>query len=84
MIEDRLAHLDAEFEAGTNYLPNKADWLEGSWSGMVAAHGDDRRGEIRSRDRHVASNWGRMTTPPENMVLNSKTPADIEGALYRH
>ncbi|MEK9710843.1 MAG: thiamine pyrophosphate-dependent enzyme, partial [Alphaproteobacteria bacterium] len=37
VIDDRIAYLDAEFEAGTNYLPNKADWLEGRWSGMVTA-----------------------------------------------
>ncbi|MBA3666547.1 MAG: 2-oxoglutarate dehydrogenase E1 component [Sphingomonas sp.] len=28
------AHLEAEFEAGTSYLPNKADWFEGRWQGL--------------------------------------------------
>jgi 2-oxoglutarate dehydrogenase E1 component len=23
-----------EFEAGTNYKPNKADWLDGRWAGF--------------------------------------------------
>ena len=72
VIEDRLAHLDVEFEAGTNYLPNKADWLEGSWSGIVAAHGDDRRGETAVEIDMLRRIGGRMTTPPENMALNSK------------
>jgi 2-oxoglutarate dehydrogenase E1 component len=27
--------LEGEFEAGTSYLPNKADWFEGRWSGMA-------------------------------------------------
>ena len=27
------AHLEAEFEVGTGYKPNKADWLDGRWSG---------------------------------------------------
>jgi 2-oxoglutarate dehydrogenase E1 component len=27
-------HLEEEFQAGTNYLPNKADWFEGRWSGL--------------------------------------------------
>ena len=31
IVDDRIAHLDNEFEAGTGYRPNKADWLEGSW-----------------------------------------------------
>ena len=31
------AHLNAEFEAGKDYRPNKADWLDGRWSGFAAA-----------------------------------------------
>ena len=27
-------HLEEEFQAGTSYLPNKADWFEGRWSGL--------------------------------------------------
>ena len=40
------AHLDAEFEAAIGYKPNKADWLDGRWSGLKAARGveDPRRG----------------------------------------
>ncbi len=40
------ATLEAEFEAGQNYLPNKADWLDGAWSGLKTAASDDdpRRG----------------------------------------
>ena len=26
--------LEGEFEAGTTYLPNKADWFEGRWTGL--------------------------------------------------
>jgi 2-oxoglutarate dehydrogenase E1 component len=29
-----IAHLNDEFEAGTSYLPNKADWFEGRWTGL--------------------------------------------------
>jgi len=31
---DYVAHLNEEFEAATSYLPNKADWFEGRWSGF--------------------------------------------------
>ncbi len=27
--------LEGEFEAGSHYLPNKADWFEGRWSGLA-------------------------------------------------
>ncbi|MTH64901.1 2-oxoglutarate dehydrogenase E1 component [Paracoccus shanxieyensis] len=28
------AHLNEEFEVGKNFKPNKADWLDGKWSGL--------------------------------------------------
>ncbi len=39
--------LDSEFEIATNYKANKADWLDGRWSGVKAVHedvDDPRRG----------------------------------------
>ncbi len=43
---DWRKRLDEEFEAGTAYKPNKADWLDGRWSGLrPACEDDDRRGE---------------------------------------
>ena len=40
------ARLDTEFEASQGYRSNKADWLDGRWSGMKAARDfdDPRRG----------------------------------------
>jgi 2-oxoglutarate dehydrogenase complex dehydrogenase (E1) component-like enzyme len=34
MKADWRAHLEQEFESGQAYKPNKADWLDGVWSGM--------------------------------------------------
>ena len=34
-------HLDSEFETGQAYKPNKADWLDGKWSGLTQAKIDD-------------------------------------------
>src|SRR6185312_6171228 len=45
MVSDFMAHLDTQFEAAKGYRPNKADWLEGAWSGLKVASGDARRGE---------------------------------------
>jgi 2-oxoglutarate dehydrogenase E1 component len=41
------AKLETEYEAGQSYKPNKADWLDGRWSGMKAAKeiDDPRRGD---------------------------------------
>jgi 2-oxoglutarate dehydrogenase E1 component len=43
---DWRARLDAELEAGAGYKPNKADWLDGKWSGFKHAdmEEDPRRG----------------------------------------
>ncbi|HET7888022.1 MAG TPA: 2-oxoglutarate dehydrogenase E1 component [Bradyrhizobium sp.] len=43
---DWRARLDAEFEAGVGYKPNKADWLDGKWAGFKIAdqEEDARRG----------------------------------------
>ncbi|MBB5514297.1 2-oxoglutarate dehydrogenase E1 component [Rubricella aquisinus] len=35
------AHLNEEFEAGKEYRPNKADWLDGRWSHMGRKDKDD-------------------------------------------
>src|SRR6185312_4630837 len=47
MKTDWRAHLEQEFEAGQAYRPNKADWLDGAWSGLRTADNQDeqRRGK---------------------------------------
>jgi 2-oxoglutarate dehydrogenase E1 component len=46
MKADWRSRLDAEYEAGTGYKPNKADWLDGHWSKFKSAADidDPRRG----------------------------------------
>ncbi len=43
--EEFRAFLDSEFDAGESFKPNKADWLDGQWSGFVQPIDDDRRGD---------------------------------------
>ena len=45
MIAEFDAFLDKEFEAGKTYHADKADWLDGKWSGMRAAEREERRGD---------------------------------------
>ena len=42
-ISEFDAFLDSEFEAGKSYKANKADWLDGKWSGLSLPKSDDRR-----------------------------------------
>jgi 2-oxoglutarate dehydrogenase E1 component len=36
-------HLETEFEVGQGYRPNKADWLDGAWSGLTTPQTADER-----------------------------------------
>ncbi|MBO6691094.1 MAG: 2-oxoglutarate dehydrogenase E1 component [Parvibaculum sp.] len=48
-VEERVAafraQLEEDFEAVATFRPNKADWLDGRWSGLSKAEGEARRGE---------------------------------------
>ena len=83
VVDDRIAYLDTEFEAGTNYRPNKADWLEGSWSGMRAAHGIERRGDTAVELETLRKIGETMTTVPEHMTLNPKLTRIVETRAAR-
>ena len=37
------AQLEEAFQAAQSFKPNKADWLEGHWSGLKAAGDDEPR-----------------------------------------
>ena len=60
---DWRARLDAELEAGSGYKPNKADWLDGKWSGFKSAdqEEDPRRG-VTGVDIAVLKDIGRKIT----------------------
>src|SRR6478609_977023 len=60
---DWRARLDAELEAGSGYKPNKADWLDGKWSGFKSAdqEEDPRRG-VTGVDTAVLKDIGRKIT----------------------
>jgi 2-oxoglutarate dehydrogenase E1 component len=49
------AHLNDEFEAGKDYKPNKADWLDGRWSHLDAT----RRTTSAARPRSRPKPWPR-------------------------
>lgn len=60
------AHLDAEYEAGQSYKPNKADWLDGRWASVRAAGtgDDDRKGQTGVDKDKLAEYGRRISTVP--------------------
>ena len=60
---DWRARLDAEFEAGTGYKPNKANWLDGKWAGFkIADQEEDARRGVTGVDVTVLKEIGRKIT----------------------
>ncbi len=45
MVDEFNARLEAAFQAANAYKPNKADWLEGHWTGLTAPNSDDETKE---------------------------------------
>ena len=67
MKADWRAHLEQEFEAGQSYKPNKADWLDGQWSGLRAADNADeqRRGKTGVPMKQLKEIGKKLSTIPE-------------------
>ncbi len=58
--------LDAEFESGQSYKPNKADWLDGKWSGIkVATDEGPRRGQTGVEIDTLKQIGQKLTETPE-------------------
>jgi len=70
MVTDFQAHLETQFEAAKGYKPNKADWLEGSWTGLQVASGDDRRGDTQVPMELLREVGSALTRVPENFNLH--------------
>ena len=72
VLEDENAYLAKEFEAGLSYKPNKADWLEGKWSGLKVASGEARRGSTGVAIKELKRIGAKLCEVPETFNLNSK------------
>ncbi|HTZ77007.1 MAG TPA: 2-oxoglutarate dehydrogenase E1 component [Stellaceae bacterium] len=78
MISDFQGELDRQFEAAKSYRPNKADWLEGAWSGLEVASGDDRRGETAVKLETLREVGAALCRVPEGFNLNRKLARQLE------
>ncbi len=67
MKADWRAHLEAEWEVGQAYKPNKADWLDGAWSGLRTADAQDelRRGKTGVALKSLKEIGRKLTEVPD-------------------
>ncbi len=72
MKADWRAHLDAELESAQSYRANKADWLDGRWSGFKSAGDSDdpRRGKTGVEIATLKEIGHKITTLPPNFHLH--------------
>ena len=70
------ARMNEEFEAGKEYKPNKADWLDGKWSHLDRNKEEYVRGETAIKPETLAEVGRALTTPPDGFPLH-KTVARL-------
>src|SRR5271165_1936782 len=73
MHADWRHRLEAEYEAGQAYAANKADWLDGRWSGVKVAQDiadDARRGETAVALDRLRLIGERITAAPEGFNVH--------------
>jgi 2-oxoglutarate dehydrogenase E1 component len=70
--------LEQDFEVAKNFRPNKADWLEGAWTGLEAARGEYIRGETGVPVEALKLVGRRLTEVPADFNLNRKIARQLE------
>ena len=73
------AHLNEEFDAGRDYKPNKADWLDGRWSHLDKNKEEYMRGETAISADTLAKIGTALTTAPEGFAMHKTV-----GRLLEH
>lgn len=64
------AHLNEEFEAGKDYKPNKADWLDGRWSHLDKNKEEYVRGETSISPETLAEVGNALTRAPDGFAMH--------------
>jgi 2-oxoglutarate dehydrogenase E1 component len=72
------AFLDAEFEAGKSFKPEKADWLDGQWKEIGLPDGDERRGDTAVAEAKLRDLGHRLTTIPNSVDIHKTLKRVIE------
>jgi 2-oxoglutarate dehydrogenase E1 component len=72
MKADWRAHLEVEWEVGQAYRPNKADWLDGAWSGLRTADNEDeqRRGKTAVPVKTLKEIGRKLTEVPKGFEVH--------------
>jgi 2-oxoglutarate dehydrogenase E1 component len=72
------AKLNEEFEAGRNFKPNKADWLDGRWSGLDRESADYQAGQTSIKPETLAEVGSALTRVPEGFDAHKTVLRQLE------
>ena len=73
------ATLNAEFDVGKEYKPNKADWLDGRWKSMTTKDLNNyQRGETWIKPETLAEVGTALTRAPEGFDLHKTVARQLE------
>ncbi|MBP7001226.1 2-oxoglutarate dehydrogenase E1 component [Amaricoccus sp.] len=72
------AHLNQEFEIGKDYRPNKADWLDGRWSGFSKQDGKYDRGKTGVEIARLRKVGEALTRLPEGFQAHKTVMRMLE------
>jgi len=64
------AHLNEEFEAGKDFKPNKADWLDGRWKHLSKKDEDYQRGETAIAEATYAEVGAALSHVPDDYPVH--------------
>ncbi len=78
------AHLNAEFETGKEYKPNKADWLDGRWSHLDKRGEDYERGQTSIKPETMAEIGKSLSSVPEGFPVHKTVGRllDTRGKMF--
>jgi 2-oxoglutarate dehydrogenase E1 component len=72
------AHLNAEFDAGKDYKPNKADWLDGRWKNMSREGQDYQPGQTAIAPALMAEVGTALSTAPKGFDIHKTVARQLE------
>jgi 2-oxoglutarate dehydrogenase E1 component len=76
--DEFMQFLDREFEGGKSFKANKADWLDGVWSGFSLPEDDDRRGTTAAAKSKLIELGRRITEIPAGVDMHKTVARVIE------
>ena len=77
-IANFTKQLDDAFEAATSYKTNKADWLDGAWTGFSTATGDARRGNTGVPIERLREIGDLLTRVPDNFNVHPRIQRQLD------